>query len=335
MFPEEEKPKVQKGGSQFADVSQYLAANKPQAQRLASTIGQNVVSAGNQARQSLDATKQNFNQQVNSSTVPYNQALAQRAQQDPRSFYGGYAQIPQAPANAQQWKSMKTTGGPQKPTGKFGNIAQYLSQNKGGIPIVPEKPIANVPSQIAPASPQDLLDFQAMRDANYTGPNDLTGVEGYSDAMANEQSATDMTNNVGTEIGRQDLLNPLYEGSRGGSALDQALLGTGGASSILNDAAGQNADVIGAGEKANTEAMAAADAARATNAETASKIDQGMFGEGGAFRTLQDQYAKNQAIKGGGPWKKAQKAATDQDMSQRLDALNRLMGTGYSFGGYK
>lgn len=336
MFPdEEEKPKVQKGGSQFADVSAYLSANKPQAQRLASQVGQNVVNAGNQARQAAQPIQQKFNEQVQANTVPYNQAIAQKAQQDPRSFFQGYQPIQQAPTNAKDWQSMRKAANQQISGGnKFGNMAQYLSQNKkGGIPIVAPHDATPESAPITPTSPDDLAAFQAMRDANYQGPESLSQDAGYGNALDLQNTAAGMTSDVGNDVGREDLLKGFYEGSKGGSALDQMLLGGGEAKPILDQSAKENADLPGALEKANDASMVQADAARQTDEDTRNKIAQGMLGEGGALQGLQSQRDQLGNKAGGAPWKRMQYQTQQADLNQRLDALNRLMNTQYNYGG--
>lgn len=319
MFDEEEKPKVQKGGSQFADVSQYLSANQPQAKRLASQVGQGVVNAGNQARQSAGAVQQKFNENVQTNTVPYNQGVAQKAMQDQRSFFQGYQPIQQAPQNTKDWQAMrKQTNQQIGGGGKFGNLSHYLSQGgKQPIPVVP-------PSPITPTNTDDIAAFQAMQSGEYAGPQSLAEDAGYADALAREQEAAKMTANLGTEVGRQDLLSGLYEGGRGGSALDQLLLGGSDAQGILGNVATQNADIPGALEGANEQSIATADTAEATNAATRDKFNQEI---GGSLQGLQDQQAQLANQRGGG-WKRAQRQTQQMDIQQRLDALNRLMGTG-------
>ena len=325
MFPEDEelKPKVQKGGSQFADVSAYLNANKQQGQRLASTVGQNVMDASNKARQSNSGLQQKFNEKVQTNTVPYNQGLAQKAMQDPRSFFQGYQPIQQAPQNAKDWQAMrKQTNQQISPKGKFGNLSHYLSQGgKKPIPIVPPQPTA--PEPITPTNPDDIAAFQAMQNANYAGPQSLADDASYGDALAQEQEAAKMISGLGNEVGRQDLLSGLYEGGRGGSALDQLLLGSGEAQGILGNIATQNADISGALEGANEQSIATADAAEATNAATRDKFNQEI---GGSLQGLQSQQAELAKKRGGPQWKRQQREAQSIDVQQRLDALNRLMG---------
>ena len=317
---EEKKKKANAGGSQFADVSAYLSQNKPQAQRLASSIGQNVVQAGNQARQSLGNTQNTFNQQLQTSRVPYNENLANRAATDPRSFYS------QPPPVQADTKKQKSGPGGNRGGNQFVG-AQYLTQ--GGNPSGGKKgrfenlmpSIAQQP-QAAP-NPQDVLDFQKMRDAQYKGPMDLTGVEGYQDAVGQEANAADMTQNLGNEIGLQDLLANLT--GRSSNPLDQALLGGSQAQGILQNSGLQNADIPGMTNLANENAMTQATGAQTEADNTRGQIDKSIYGPQGALPTLQEKADQ----KGGGKgWKQNQ-----AQYQQTLEALNKLMGTDYQYGG--
>lgn len=330
MITDPLEEKVEKGGSQFADVSNYLSANQQQGKRLASQVGQNVVSAGNQARESLDKTKTGFNTAVNASTVPYNEAIVQRAQTDPRSFYN-YATPQGSQENSQnQGRGNGNRSGSGNGDVKgHGKISNYLSQQSSQQPMQ-NQPIAPIfaPERTAGTS-ADVAEFQKMRDATYTGPMDLTGQEGYGQAQTDEQKASLMAGQTDDAIGQQDLLSGLYQGSAGRSSpLDQLLLGTGQAQGVLQGAAGQNADISGMTDRANVDSIAASDAARATTDKTREAVQNAMYGEGGAFQGLQSDWQASQQKGGGKGWKENQ-ALKQDELKQKLDALNRLMGTDY------
>src|SRR5882757_9847055 len=62
----------EKGGTPFADISRYISQNEPQAQRLASQVGQGIVQSGNTARGDLANEGNTFNTAVTAGTTPLN-----------------------------------------------------------------------------------------------------------------------------------------------------------------------------------------------------------------------------------------------------------------------
>jgi len=272
---EEKKKKAAAGGNQFADVSSYLSQNQPQAQRLASNIGQNVVQAGNQARQAVGNTQNTFNQQLQTSRVPYNQDLANRAATDPRSFYRQATPTPPQPTGNRKMKGINylTRSGGGGGEGRFKNLMPALTQV--------QQPLVDVNS---PINPEDVAAFQRMRDAEYKGPMDLTGIEGYQEAVGQGANAAGLTDKLGNEIGIQDLLATLT--GRSANPLDQALLGGGNAQGILQNSGKENADVPGMAKLANENAMTQATDAQTEANTTRENIDKSIYGPEGALPTL-------------------------------------------------
>lgn len=318
IFPteEEKKQKANAGGSQFADASQYISQNQPQAQRLASNIGNNIVQQGNVARQNNQNVQQNFSQQVQSSRIPYNEAIANRAAADPRSFYTYQrSTVPVAQPNGNK--------------GKKGGGNRF----KNMMPMIAQQNTQAVEAPVNPVSEADIASFQKMQKGEYAGPQDLTGIEGYGNLSAQENAAAQAAENVGSEVGREDLLKSVT--GKPINALDAMLLGGGQAQSILGGAAAQNDGIDGLSALNNEKAIAEALAAKQANAQGAAKIDEMMFGPQGAFNNLKDMYTQTtKKTPGGGKDRRAIQTAQKQDYAQQLDALNRLMGTKYTLGGY-
>lgn len=74
------------GGSGFANISNYLEQNQPQAMKLGERVAGSITDKANQAREGIDQGSQSFQDQVNQNMVQYNQDLADRAAQDPSQF---------------------------------------------------------------------------------------------------------------------------------------------------------------------------------------------------------------------------------------------------------
>lgn len=314
---EEKKKQANAGGSTMADPSRYISQNQPGAQRLASSIGNNVVQAGNQARQANQNVQQNFSQQVQSSRVPYNEAVANRAAADPRSFYNYQRpEIPQSQERGTRGKQQNQ----QRGSGRFKNMMPMIAQNA-----------QNAQTPAAVVSQEDIEAFNQMRQGNYAGPQDLTGIEGYGNLAAQEAAATDAAANTATDVGREDLLSSFT--NKPVNPLDSMLLGTGPSLGILGDAAAQNKGIAGLSDLNNEKAISEALAAKQANMEGASKIDKMMFGPEGAFNTLKDRYSSIANQKGGGSKRQAREIQK-QDYAQQLEALNRLMGTDYKLGNF-
>lgn len=314
---EEKKAKAAAGGSQFADVSRYISQNQPQAQRLASTVGNTVVQAGNQARQANQNVQQNFNQQVQNARTPYNEAVANRAATDPRSFYQY-----QRPVIPKQTVNGANKGDSNRGGGRFKNLMPMVAQQAAPTQQV-------VPSQ--PMTQADVDEFQRMQKGEYTGPNDLTGIEGYGDLASKEAAAYQAAQNVTSDVGREDLLTAAT--GKPMNALDAMLLGGGDANGILEKAAAENAGISGMSDVNNEKAISDALAAKQNNLEGAAKIDELMYGPQGAFTELKSGYDALDKKRGGGKGGKQSRELQRQDYAQKLEALNRLMGTDYKFGG--
>ena len=214
---------VNRGGSQFADVSRYLTQNRQGADRMAGRVGGEVVNAGNNARADLANTQGNFNKQVAAGTPVA----------PPPATPAPATATPVAPAQAQVLKGRRG-GGQQKRDPRIFNM---LAQGGGAQMQQPLAPVA------APA-PQ------------YTGPDQLNQAQGFAGTEASIKSAQDAASGLRTGAGVNDALQGLYGAQRSGgvSALDNALLGRSGG--ILGGAADQNA---GLGDSLqNSQKLAAA-----------------------------------------------------------------------------
>lgn len=271
-----------RGGSQFADVSRYLTQNRDASNRLASKIGNQAVTAGNQARSDIAGVQNSFNQAANSSVIPYNQDVANRAATNPMSFFN----------------------------------YNYVTQTKGHGPKHPaQSQVVQGTTPTGVADQAALDQFNAMKNASYTGPTDLTGQQGYGTAVANAQKAANITGQLGTDIGRSDLLQGMYGGKTnvGASALDRLLLGGGDSMNILNQAAANNQGIGSAVTNANNAAVNSANAIAAANSDTAAKIaKQGQDAIAGVPSTAAFHGKKDQ-----------QKV---YDSEKMLNALNQLYG---------
>jgi hypothetical protein len=306
---------VNKGGSSFPDISRFLSQNKPQANRLASRIGNQYLGQANQGAQQLGNIRGQFNTAVNASRVPFNQDIANRFSNDLRSFWN----FPTASTPYQPGPGGKKNKGNQDQTIYRAN---GNGKNKGPSQVQPDlnTPADQAPVGITPTSQADLDAFIAMRDANYTGPTDITQQEGYGDAIANLQAGNKFSNFANDSSAINDELNkfagPGY--SSGASALDNLLLGSSGdAQGILGQASDQIKQmgipemIGGLPAESNEFANAAREETDATRGQISSLADAEL-GE------LRDLYGS----------KKSKKIRPQLD--QTLEALNMLMGTEYT-----
>lgn len=323
---EEDPKKVYKGGSQFQDVSRYLSQNAPQANRLASQVGNQIVQAGNQARESGRQAQNQFQQDLSTSRIPYNQQLASRVSTDPRSFYS--YQQPQMPAPTSNGKGKNNKGGMQFPSvlnrPMANNNLQFPSVLNDSVPM----------QQPDPINQADIDAVTRMLSGSYEGPTDLTGYEDYSSALEKGKIAEDMAKNSTSGIGMSDLLGNLSGGrSVAGGVLDSALLNTGGAQDILKSSGEQNEGIIDALIASNKDAETQAKDVAASNLETRNSFLNAATGEGSWYdqlgNTLDDRIS---GLRGGKRRNATREDVANLDDRQRMEALNRLLGSNYNFG---
>ncbi len=235
---------VNRGGSQFSDVSRYLTQNQPQGQRLASKIGGNVISAGNQARQNIGTQQGNvqnalttFNQGYQQNRPkPLDKSILDRVSSSPTSFFGATA---------------TPSSGPY-PTREYYRGTESETLDKGFLPykqfLGPTHSTAQMPTSPLPVSDQGGFDvYKGMLNAAYGGPTDLGYSADYSAIDPSVKQAGSLAEQYKTFSGREDLLGGLNKPNYSDAArnLDAVLLGAAPSRNILSKASGQNQDIAG------------------------------------------------------------------------------------------
>jgi len=147
--------------------------------------------------------------------------------------------------------------GPQKSSGQYQNIQNYLQANQpqaqqmaqqvsgnvekqigeaqtktAALPSAVQKTTAYDPSKtlqnLGQASDAEKAAYQTTKQSGgYTGPQDITGLSGYGDAYTAAEKAKEQYGLAGTESGQQTLLAQTYNRpnyTQGASALDQSLM---------------------------------------------------------------------------------------------------------------
>ena len=354
--------RINRGGSQFPDISQFLQANEPQAQRMAAQMSQNIVREGSEARQALRDLQGKFDKSVAKNRVDVDKDLLARAKADPTQFFGYQSQTMPTDNLGRpiiDWRRYRDDFGRRggrgpkgasgrgrgpKRRGKAPDWARYLSQDRSGsgrkdryLPPDPDRD----PGKGAVTDKKAVDDIQKMLGAEYKGPEALKDQEGYKDMVNELIEATDAANKATTDMGRLDLLRQMYgtDSQRGGvSALDNMLLGTGGAQNILGDAAERTANVESIVSQAEKDAMADVKAAQEATLGARQAATEAFTGKEGALPSLFEQYGQNVAdvdamrenMRGRDrrEWR-GYTPSTEEMM--RLDALNQLLGQNYDF----
>lgn len=331
-----------RGGSAAPNVSKYLQANAPQAQRLASRIGQSIVSQGNQARSDLNQAQSQFNQGVSPYEGGVNQDILNRASRDPLSLFNWNGQqATPAPAATQARQNRPQNG--QRPQHNYAYNIQQAQPQQGARPRghqrqQPQQPAQN-PWMPPTVRDQGAVDYLTnLRNQTYQGPQGLSG-EAYTRAQSGAAAANNASQALQSDEGRLAALRAISGQQHysymptGGNYLDNALLQGRGAQGVLNQAASQNADLSNMGA-ADTAAQARAQAAQANLGANQAAL-QGAFSN--AYPNYQAdiaarQAAANAAQRGGhgrGRNQAAPSVVNDEDRA-RIYALNQLMGTNYA-----
>lgn len=77
----------------FAGIADYVKANKPQTEKLAGTLSNQVTDLGNQARTSLDSAQTRFNKAVDDNTVNLDENVFNQAKNDTTNFVKDQANV--------------------------------------------------------------------------------------------------------------------------------------------------------------------------------------------------------------------------------------------------
>lgn len=168
------------------------------------------------------------------------------------------ANQPQAEQMAQ-----KVAGGVEKEVGEAQQAGQQLA---GGVQQVqaynPQDVLGNLPG----ATEEQKKTYQATKQTGgYTGPSDISGLQGYNPFAQEKEQALTAVGQAGTEVGQRELLKKTFarpEYSKGMTALDQALLSQtpGGRAQIeaLGQKYGKLGEFLGGQEQAAQQAIGAA-----------------------------------------------------------------------------
>lgn len=332
--------KQEKGGSPFQDISRYLSQNQPQAQRLASQLGENVVQFGNQARNDITNSGNTFNTDVTSGTTPLNQGVINQVAHNPTGLFT-FPQPPPPPPPAPP--RQHGHGAQNSPTPSGGPIRVQppvqVNLNHTRNPRPPTLPPPVVPNTGVPGiNNQGLFDqFEAQRNAQYTGPTDITQQQGYQTAQNDINAANTQGQNLQSDTGRMDMLNNLYGSnynSPGVTNFDNQLLQTAPAQNILSQSIGQNADLNPEIQDLATQAAQRVQGAQDTEAGARNAVDTAFFGPQGTYPAFQQDLqhrltAAQQLYQQ--PNLTPQQIATQDDYN-KLQALNQLLGTNYGIG---
>jgi len=319
--------RVNRGGSQFSDISRYINQNKQAGERYASQLGGQAINeaqaartkADQDARQRLGEAESSFGQAVNKNSVPYNQDLVNRVAADPRSLYQFPSVVPKPQA---------------KPLKKW-QINILRKDPTAGVLTSKSIPQAYTPEgdYATPKNQADIDAFRAIKDAKYEGPTDLQGQTGYTDAE----------NAIQNVFGAAGNANPTYAGrgpSVGAIGLDSALLRRSGAANILSGAqnivGGENQRVgeslQGLLSSANTRAKEQAGSAASQLAQGSEAANEAVSGIlPGINKSIDDRVTAERAqyIKSAQPLLGRENVTNEEDY-QKLAALNALMGSQYT-----
>lgn len=309
-------PPVDKGGESFTDISKFLQANAPQEKRLAAKLGQGVVSQAHDANQQLSSAQNEYQNQLNDNTLSYDQDHINQIAQNPLGLFDYTAPEWPPPSN----------GSPNHPHG------HHHGSGPGGTGApTPYTP----PGTPLPVSNQADYDYiQNIQNASYQGPQSIQGNEAFQGAQNQAVNAIQASDKTKDDVGRLEALRSLAGANygSGAGALDNALLNTGAGSGVLDRDRAQTAGLNDKFGKAIDTASQATQNAQNSYGQGQQALQNAFFGEGGYYPHLQQQYADELAqakTQYGNPNLTMQQIATPEDYA-RLQALNQLMGTGYT-----
>ncbi len=187
----------------------------------------------------------------------------------------------------------------------------------------------------------NIADARKLSTKTYSGPESLASMAGYGDALQFARTADDYTGNVGTNAGREAIIQRDYGVGRGqGSKLDAALMGAAGGRGFqdLSRFAGFAKQI----EAANADSIAEAARAKADTASAATgyknQVDQyDAFARGDAAaaqKAKEQEIARQQAQAnmasnaGHGDLQNTTVSQTDQRLAQQHGLENEWIAAG-------
>lgn len=282
----------------FANLNDYINANKTQTTGLANQVGNIITGAGTDARSALNTGVNNYNTDVDKNTVKVDENVFNRAKTDAAGLVGGITN-PSAVRPAGNY--INTTG--------F-NIPANSRIVSRALAASPNKDLFGNPNSFKPSAQtggldlsgnatngvnnlNDLKTFLKMRDAQYNGPTSLETSQYYQPIQDKLNTAADTTANAQTEAGTGQLVQGIQQKqgvpvSKSANLLNTGLLrGDTNAQSILGNAITSNADLPGAFKTAETNSENRATTAGATTDATRQTIQNAFTGDNSPQAQLQ------------------------------------------------
>lgn len=194
------------------NLSQYLEANRPQAQAMAGKLAGDVEAQAQKAQTGLGDVQKAGAQAVQSSTQHFTPPYAQAQPA---------AAAPAQAASSYQPRALATPWA-QPAAAPVRTLATPWTQTPIAAPVAP-----------AGWAPGGEAQAKTVAASRYEGPLSLTGVQGYATALGDTQKAQSQLGALGSQSGREALLGETYGKGAGGyspgqSRLDSFLAGAAG-----------------------------------------------------------------------------------------------------------
>lgn len=210
----------------WTNLQSYLNANAGQGDQVGSQIASTVGGQAQTAKNDVDSAASDFQNNVDANTVNADPDLVNKAITDAEN-------AGQSPSSA---GGASGSGSQPSPTYSIPENGSSSGLQVSGLPVSSGDPTSvpvGIPENnmtLTPSEPNEVSGFQSQENAAYNGPTDFTKSAGYGQAQNDINSAQTALGELGSESGRDVLLQNQYSGAsangynQGEKNLDQALL---------------------------------------------------------------------------------------------------------------